>query len=518
MNDKQQPRTIRRVIIWLLVLSALGVAVWQWGDEALYYATGQHIIDSVEKEIGAEQSAGAAIASDQSQPADSGQLAAPSTDPDNLTGEDFPYPARQHVLKYRVRSGDALFALAERFDLHASTILWANDDQLHGDPNALQIGMELYILPTNGIYHFSDGQQTIGEIAALYGVQPNDILASPYNTLIEESSSVIPPYGLRIVVPGGRSDSIFIPEELQPENGEASLDDVPLQPGACDYEPYDGEPESFVDPLTTAMHTVTAEFTSWHPGLDIAASEGALVLAPTDGIISFSGEDDELGNVIIIDHGAGWTTHHAHLKNLLVECGETVEGGQRIGTVGMSGNATSAYLYFELRQNDVPVDPRPGACRHHYNITPLIEDMISPLQPNQPYRVTTDFIPNWHVGIDLAALIGTPIYAAHSGVVVYAGDQLLGLGETVIIDHGNGMTTTYAHLDNLFVDCGAQVQQGQHIGEMGNSGNSSGVHLHFEIREDNVPVDPRDYLEFSEVVEDELQTLPPTPLYMDDLE
>ncbi len=173
--------------------------------------------------------------------------------------------------------------------------------------------------------------------------------------------------------------------------------------------------------------------------------------------------------------------------------------------VGMSGNAMSVHLYFELRHNDVPIDPRPGVCRHHYNITPVQEDLISPLQANQPYRVTTDFVPGWHVGIDLAALRGTPIYASHSGVVVYAGENMLGLGEMVIIDHGNGMSTVYGHLDNRFVDCGEQVTQGQHIGEMGNSGNSTGVHLHFEIRENDVPVDPRDYLEFSEVVDDEPQ-------------
>ncbi len=518
MNDKQHPRTIRRVIVWLLVLSALGAAVWQWGDDVLYYATGQYIIDSVEQEISAEQPVSAVLMVDQPQPADSGPQAAPSTNPGNLTGEDFPYPARQHVLKYRARSGDALFALAERFDLHPSTILWANDDQLHGNPDALQIGMELYILPTNGIYHFSDGEQTIGEIAALYGVQPNDILTSSYNTLIEENSSFIPPYGLRIVVPGGRTDSIFIPEELQPANGEAPLDDVPLPPGACDYEPYDGEPASFVDPLTTLVHFVTAEFTSWHPGLDMTAEEGALVFAPADGIVSFAGEDDELGKLIIIDHGAGWTTLHAYLKSLLVECGQPVRRGQQIGMVGMSGNAMSVHLYFELRQNDVPIDPRPGVCRHHYNIAPVQEDLISPLQSNQPYRVTTDFIPGWHVGIDLASPRGTPIYASHSGVVVYAGDNLIGLGEMVIIDHGDGMSTVYGHLDNRFVDCGEQVRQGQHIGAMGDSGNSTGVHLHFEIRENDVPVNPRSYIEFSEAVNDEPQIVPPTPLYLEYLD
>jgi murein DD-endopeptidase MepM/ murein hydrolase activator NlpD len=173
--------------------------------------------------------------------------------------------------------------------------------------------------------------------------------------------------------------------------------------------------------------------------------------------------------------------------------------------VGMSGDAVSTHLYFELRHNDVPVDPRPGACRHHYNVVPKDEDLISPLMPQQPYRVTTDFVPGWHIGIDLASPRGTPIYASRSGVVVYAGDDLIGLGETVILDHGDGMSTVYAHLDNRFVDCGEQVEQGRHIGEMGNSGNSTGVHLHFEIRENDIPVDPRDYLEFSEVVEDEPQ-------------
>jgi murein DD-endopeptidase MepM/ murein hydrolase activator NlpD len=89
---------------------------------------------------------------------------------------------------------------------------------------------------------------------------------------------------------------------------------------------------------------------------------------------------------------------------------------------------------------------------------------------------------------------GTPIYAADTGVVVFAGWHREGYGELVIIDHGNGWTTYYGHNSKRFVGCGDQVTQGQVIAEMGMSGNATGVHLHFEIRLNDVTQNPADFI------------------------
>jgi hypothetical protein len=99
-----------------------------------------------------------------------------------------------------------------------------------------------------------------------------------------------------------------------------------------------------------------------------------------------------------------------------------------------------------------------------------------------------------HEGIDFAAPVGTPILAAAAGVVVVAGWDPA-YGRQVDIDHGQGLVTRYAHASKLHVKRGDIVKQGQKIAEVGSSGRSTGPHLHFEVRIDNVAQDPRRYLQ-----------------------
>ena len=87
-----------------------------------------------------------------------------------------------------------------------------------------------------------------------------------------------------------------------------------------------------------------------------------------------------------------------------------------------------------------------------------------------------------HLAIDIAAGTGAAIYAADSGLVVYAGWVTGGYGNMVMIDHGNGYQTLYAHLNSINTACGSSVYQGTVIGRAGSTGNSTGPHLHFEIR------------------------------------
>lgn len=101
---------------------------------------------------------------------------------------------------------------------------------------------------------------------------------------------------------------------------------------------------------------------------------------------------------------------------------------------------------------------------------------------------------HWHTGLDIANVKGTPIYAADSGYVRHAGWTHLGYGVLIIIDHGNGYSTYYAHLNAIYVQVGESVEQGQLIGAMGSTGNSTGPHLHFEVRVNGIPQDPEKYL------------------------
>jgi murein DD-endopeptidase MepM/ murein hydrolase activator NlpD len=99
-----------------------------------------------------------------------------------------------------------------------------------------------------------------------------------------------------------------------------------------------------------------------------------------------------------------------------------------------------------------------------------------------------------HNGIDIAGDTGYPIYAADDGVVVYSGWSYSGYGNLVVIDHGNDWQSLYAHLETIFVSCGESVFQGATIATMGNTGNSSGSHLHFEMLYGSAKVNPWNFL------------------------
>ena len=103
--------------------------------------------------------------------------------------------------------------------------------------------------------------------------------------------------------------------------------------------------------------------------------------------------------------------------------------------------------------------------------------------------------PNVHPAIDIAGSIGNQVWASDSGVVVYSGWSNYGYGNLVVIDHGNGWQTLYSHLNNIFVGCGQSVFQGDVIGGLGTTGNSSGPHLHFEMIYAGVKVNPMDFLQ-----------------------
>ena len=98
-----------------------------------------------------------------------------------------------------------------------------------------------------------------------------------------------------------------------------------------------------------------------------------------------------------------------------------------------------------------------------------------------------------HTGLDIAASKGTPIYAAASGTVTYSGYKG-SYGNLIVITHADGVSTYYAHCNRLYVGAGNYVSQGQNIAEVGSTGNSTGPHLHLEVRVNGVAYNPQNYL------------------------
>ena len=149
-------------------------------------------------------------------------------------------------------------------------------------------------------------------------------------------------------------------------------------------------------------------------------------------------------------------------------------------------------------------------------IRDFVRDLLKKLEPKlddkwyrplDHYTITQEF--GWteyaksgayggkpHTGIDLAAARGTPVYAARRGTVTFAGWSAGGYGNLVILAHKGDLTTYYAHLERILVSVGQQIAGKQQIGTVDSTGYSTGDHLHFEVREHGIPVDPRKYIAF----------------------
>jgi len=141
------------------------------------------------------------------------------------------------------------------------------------------------------------------------------------------------------------------------------------------------------------------------------------------------------------------------------------ERARRAGQPGPSGPATAGSGYFQW-----PVTG-PITSPFGWRIHPIAG------------------VRRFHEGIDIAAASGTPIAAAESGRVIYAG-WYGGYGNYISIDHGGGVSTGYGHCSAIYVSVGQDVARGQAVGAVGSTGNSTGPHLHFEVRINGKPIDP----------------------------
>ncbi len=140
----------------------------------------------------------------------------------------------------------------------------------------------------------------------------------------------------------------------------------------------------------------------------------------------------------------------------------------------------------------LPADAGPGACPGGYTGGAIGSGSF--IWPANNHWLSGNNYWAGHLGIDIAAGLGEPIYAADAGVVVFAGWSNWGYGNMVVIDHGNGWQTLYAHLSQWNVSCGQSLLQGNIVGLAGSTGNSSGPHLHFEMNYNGARPNPWNYL------------------------
>lgn len=153
-------------------------------------------------------------------------------------------------------------------------------------------------------------------------------------------------------------------------------------------------------------------------------------------------------------------------------------------------------LYVQSNSFDAVVNmakTQKDRLQHIPSIQPVSDKKLKQMASGYGTRIDPIYgTPRFHAGMDFSAAIGTPIYATGNGTVVYA-DWRQGYGKCVIIDHGYSYQTLYAHMNDYKVRVGQAVTRGEQIGEVGNTGKSTGPHLHYEVHVKGQPDNPAKY-------------------------
>ncbi len=200
-----------------------------------------------------------------------------------------------------------------------------------------------------------------------------------------------------------------------------------------------------------------------------------LTILPVDGIYHTVGAKDTLESIAKAYKAKSadiinYSLNQIDLRN------PTIVAGQKLIVPG--GKKEIPVPQVQIYRGPVPAGAQRGTGRFVWPTSGYLTQGFKPL----------------HRAIDIARALGTPIKASDTGYVVAAGWSNAGYGNYIVIDHGNGFQTLYAHLSRIFVKAGDVVGQGAIIGHMGNSGRSTGPHLHFEVRKGGGQLNPLSYL------------------------
>jgi len=247
-------------------------------------------------------------------------------------------PRRYRIdpITYTVQPGDNVSSIATQFDVSVETILW-NNGTLEDNPDYLDLGDVLTILPVSGVYHTVVKDDTLESIAEQYKANVEDIIQYEGNYLTEPYSIEV---GQKIIVPGGRKP--YKVRHVVAWSGE-------LPAGAKRGTGVFGWPMSGF---------LSQYYNEYHQAIDIAGAQGTAVKAADSGYVAVVGRSDTgYGRYVLIDHGNGFQTLYAHFSVILVELGESVGKGQTIGLCGSTGKSTGPHVHFELKLNGVRRNP-----------------------------------------------------------------------------------------------------------------------------------------------------------------
>lgn len=256
------------------------------------------------------------------------------------------------VVDYTVTQGDSIFGIAKDYKLKPESVLWANYDQLQDNPQQIFIGTVLKIPPVDGIYYKWKKGDTLQSVADQFKVKVDGILTWPGNNIDLVDPKIAA--GIYVMIPGGwRPTQTWVVPTIWRANSGANKSIN----GGCNVTGGAFGSGYFVWPADN-HHLSGNDFWAGHLGLDLAAGLGANVYAADSGVVVYAAPiNGGYGNLIMIDHGNGFTTVYGHLSQFLVACGQSVSRGQRIALAGSTGNSTGAHLHFEIRQFGAFINP-----------------------------------------------------------------------------------------------------------------------------------------------------------------
>ena len=271
-----------------------------------------------------------------------------------LPHTNIPDRPREDIIKYTVAKGDTAIGIAQKFNLSPKTIMFGNYYTLGDNPEILTIGSQLNILPVDGYYYRWEAGDGLNGVAGFLKVKPEDIINYPLNhldaaTIGNFSNPNIKP-GTWLIVPGGTRAYTSWSAPVGVTRTNPAIARV-MGTGSC------GKITDGAVGLGTFIWPANKHYLSGfdysvetnHRGIDIAGNTGEPVYAVDAGVIVYAGWNEwGYGNMIMIDHGNGWQSLYGHLNSIAVVCGQSVDQGTVMGTIGSTGHSSGSHLHFEL--------------------------------------------------------------------------------------------------------------------------------------------------------------------------
>ncbi len=234
--------------------------------------------------------------------------------------------------EYRVQEGDTVSSIAQKFGVSMDTIIWENTLK---SVDAIKVGQILKVLPISGVRHTVKRGETIYSIAKDYQVDAQNIIDYPFNTFSNDETFALAA-GQELIIPDG-----IKPKQISVDTTKYVAKTVAPIPGVV------GE-GNFMWP--TSGH-ISQKFYWYHQAVDIANSSNPDIVASQGGTVVTAGWNaGGYGNYVVIDHGNGYRTLYAHMvtNSIVVQAGQRVNQGQKLGVMGSTGRSTGTHLHFEV--------------------------------------------------------------------------------------------------------------------------------------------------------------------------